>query len=179
MLKCNKCNKEGPNNTRTATQENGMVNEWLCIPCYERYLIDLNTFNKMYCQPECSKREGDLMYLKCACGEYKHVFLDIVHRMLCCDSNIQKTEVKVTHIEVGDLGYMKYGDEEIKIAVVRDQMQEGVLNLMRRSGGTSNDLVWTRLGMGTKEWPDPEITKIVGKAKDWYECYRWLFQDYL
>jgi hypothetical protein len=33
-------------------------------------------------QPERSKREDDIMYLKCTCGEYKHIN-DFKHRNRC------------------------------------------------------------------------------------------------
>ena len=43
----------------------------ICYECAKKY------------QPERSKREDDIMYLKCKCGEYKHVFADKIHMDRC------------------------------------------------------------------------------------------------
>jgi hypothetical protein len=43
-------------------------------------------------QPKRSKREDDIMYLKCACGEYKHVFLDKIHMSRCGTLNTDESQ---------------------------------------------------------------------------------------
>jgi hypothetical protein len=66
---------------------------------YEKDAEFLTDFKISFCpfcgenlQPESSKREDDIMYLKCAgCGEYKHIFADKNHMNRCGTPNSMET----------------------------------------------------------------------------------------
>ena len=67
-----------------------------CHECKVEEMIDDYYSDDWKCprcnQPERSKREDDIMYLKCACGEYKHVFIDEIHMSRCGALNIVETQ---------------------------------------------------------------------------------------
>ena len=62
----------------------------ICYECIDKQNREFE--ERMNNQPERSKREDDIMYLKCAgCGEYKHIFADREHMDRCGALNSMET----------------------------------------------------------------------------------------